>query len=159
MAGKILVLGSSNVDFILRVPRFPKPGETILGENLVTVYGGKGANQAIAARRLGGKVCFLTKLGNDSYGDSYAKYLARNGLEPRWLLRDRKLATGMALIELIPRGENRIIVSPGANGSLSPGDLKANPGVWKGVKVLVAQLEIPAETVKRACRQPETEPR
>ncbi len=116
MAGKILVLGSSNVDFILRIPRFPNPGETILGENLVTVYGGKGANQAIAAKRLGGKVSFITKLGNDPYGESYRKYFIENALDLKWLLADKKLLTGIALIELNPKGENRIIVSPGANG-------------------------------------------
>jgi len=148
MKGRILVMGSSNVDLILRVPRFPNPGETMTGENLVTAFGGKGANQAIAAKRLGGKVLFLTKLGNDSFGGSYRKYLTGNGLPPRFLLQDRKLPTGVAIIELIPKGENRIIVSPGANRSLSTGDLQKHPDVWQGIKVFVAQLETPMITVK-----------
>jgi len=149
MGRRILVMGSSNVDLILRVPRFPNPGETITGENLVTAFGGKGANQAIAARRLGGEVLFLTKLGNDSFGESYRKYLTDTGLPPRFLLQDKKLPTGVAIIELIPKGENRIIVSPGANRSLSTRDLQKHPDVWQGVKVFVAQLETPMITVKK----------
>ncbi|MBI5966946.1 MAG: ribokinase [Deltaproteobacteria bacterium] len=150
MAKKVLVLGSSNVDFILRIPRFHNPGETILGENLVTAFGGKGANQAIAARRLGGKVSFITKLGNDPYGKSYLKYLIKNGLDQKCLLMDRNLPNGMALIELNPKGENRIIVSPGANGSLFVKDLRRFARIWKEVNVFVTQLEIPLQTVKAA---------
>jgi ribokinase len=112
MRNRILVLGSSNIDLILRVPRFHNPGETTTGENLVTAFGGKGANQAIAAKRLDGEVLFLTKLGEDSFGQSYRKYLIGNGLPPRFLLQDKKLPTGVAVIELNPKGENRIIVSP-----------------------------------------------
>ena len=148
MGGRILVMGSSNVDLILRVPRFPNPGETITGENLVTAFGGKGANQAIAARRLGGEVLFLTKLGNDSFGQSYRRYLTKNGLPPRFLLQDKRLPTGVAIIELIPKGENRIIVSPGSNGSLSVKDLQKHHDAWRGVGVFVAQLETPVNTVK-----------
>jgi len=91
MKYKILVLGSSNVDLILRIPRFHHPGETIQGENLVTVFGGKGANQAIASKRLGGKVIFMTKLGNDSYGKSYHHYLVKNRLHQKYLLKNNKL--------------------------------------------------------------------
>ena len=150
MAKKILVLGSSNVDLLLRIPRFHQPGETITAENLVTVFGGKGANQAISAKRLGGEVSFITKLGNDAYGKSYLKYLAENGLPRQFLLRDRILPTGIALIEVNPKGENRIIVSPGANGSLSRKDLQRFPQAWQGINVFVAQLEIPLPTVKMA---------
>ena len=149
MKGRILVLGSSNVDLILRIPRFHHPGETLTGENLVTAFGGKGANQAIAARRLGGEVVFLTKLGNDSFGESYREYLTQNGLPARFLLQDSKLPTGVALIELIPKGENRIIVSPGANGALSVKDLLKHQMLWKGVEVFVTQLETPLETVTK----------
>jgi ribokinase len=148
MAKNILVIGSSNVDLILRIPRFHYPGETIHGENLVTVFGGKGANQAIASKRLGGKVIFMTKLGNDSYGKSYHHYLVKNGLHQKYLLKNNKLSTGIALIELVPNGENRIIVSPGANGSLSVKDLKRISPPWKEIKVFVTQFEIPIETVK-----------
>jgi len=113
MSKKILVLGSSNIDLILKISRFHQPGETIIGENLVTAFGGKGANQAIAARRLGGNVALITKLGDDHYGKSYRHYLIQNGLPLKCLLKDKKLPTGVALIELNPKGENRIIVSPG----------------------------------------------
>jgi ribokinase len=148
VAETILVLGSSNVDLVIRIPRFHHPGETITGENLTTVFGGKGANQAIASMRLGGKTTFITKLGNDSHGEKYRRYLLKNGLDPRGILRDRKDPTGTALIELDPKGENRIIVSPGANGSFSKGDLRNLRPLWKRVKVFVAQLEIPIATVR-----------
>ena len=148
MANKILVLGSSNIDLILRIPRFHQPGETIRGDDVVIAFGGKGANQAIAAKRLGGKVGFITKLGEDHYGATYRWYLGKNGLNGRCLLKDKELPTGMAFVELIPKGENRIIVSPGANGSLSEKDLERLVTLWKGINVFVAQLEIPLPTVK-----------
>ena len=147
MPKNILVLGSSNIDFILRIPRFHNPGETILGENVVTALGGKGANQAIASKRLGGRVILMTKTGNDHYGKSYRTYLSKEGLDKRGLLQDKKLPTGMAFIELTSTGENRIIVSPGANRSLSRNDLKGFGPLWKKVDVFITQLEIPVETV------------
>ncbi len=152
MTHKILVLGSSNLDFILKIPRFHNPGETLMAENLVTVFGGKGANQAIAAKRLGGRVALITKLGKDPYGKSYRQYLIKNGLSPRYLLQDKKLPTGVAIIELNPQGENRIIVSPGANGALTGGDLRALPAALRGIGVFVTQLEIPLPTVKTALK-------
>ena len=143
MSQKILVLGNSNVDLIFRIPRFHHPGETILAENLVTAFGGKGANQAITSKQLGRKVIFMTKLGIDHYGESYLQYLIKKGIDQKWILRNRRLPTGMALIELTSKGENRIIASPGANGSLSARDLKLLSSVWKEANVFVAQLEIP----------------
>jgi len=148
MAKKILVLGSSNTDFILRIPRFHRPGETILAENRAAAFGGKGANQAIASNRLGGKVIFVTKLGSDPFGKSYRRYLIKNGLDPKWLLEDSRLPTGMAFIELTPEGENRIIVSSGANASLSQRDLKKLESCFREVNVFVTQLEIPISTVR-----------
>ncbi len=153
MKGKILVLGSSNIDLILKIPRFHHPGETIVGEDLVTAFGGKGANQAIASKRLGGKVVLITKLGNDHYGQSYYRYLIKNGLNQKWILKDKKLPTGLALIELNPKGENRIIVSPGANRSLSKKDLKRFGPFWKEIGVFVTQLEIPIPTVKAGLKK------
>ena len=148
MAGKILVLGSSNTDLIIRIPRFHQPGETIQGKSLIPVFGVKGANQAIAAKRLGGEVVFITKLGNDFYGEGYRRYLVNNGLDPRGILTDSKEPTGIALIELNQKGENRIIVSPGANGSLLQRDLKRLGPLWKGTSVFVTQLEIPIRSVE-----------
>lgn len=148
MPNKILVLGSSNIDLILKIPRFHHPGETIIGENLVTAFGGKGANQAVASKRLGGKTLFITKLGNDFYGKSYFQYLIKNGFDQKWILKDEKLPTGLALIELDLKGENRIIVSPGSNGSLSEKNLKRLDPFWEEIGVFVTQLEIPMTTVK-----------
>jgi ribokinase len=153
MDKRILVIGSANVDFILRIPRFHEAGETILGEDAVTAFGGKGANQAIAARRLGGLVSFLTALGDDANGKAYRKYLIRSGFKEKFLLTETKKPTGMALVEIGPGGENRIIVSPGANGALSPLRLRKAGQVWEGVGVLVLQLETPLETVRAALEE------
>jgi ribokinase len=152
MKGKILVLGNSNVDLVFKIPRFHDPGETILAEHLVTVFGGKGANQAITAKRLGGNVYFITKVGNDHHGKSYRHHLIKNGLDQKLILQDEKLPTGMAVIELTPRGENRIIAFLGANGSLSGKDLKRREQYWREVGVFVTQLEIPFPTVERGLK-------
>ena len=157
MRKKILVLGNSNVDFVFRIPRFHHPGETILAESLVTFFGGKGANQAITAKRLGGNVHFITKVGNDLYGKSYRHHLIKNGLDQKLILKDKKLPTGMAVIELTPKGENRIIAFLGANGSLSVNDLKRLERYWKGVDVFVTQLEIPFSTVEKGLKMAKEE--
>jgi ribokinase len=149
---RILVVGSSNLDFILRIRRFPQTGETIAAKDLITAFGGKGANQAIAARRMGATVTLLTKLGNDAFGQSYRKYFIRNGLNGDWILRDAKRPTGAAVIEVTPHGENRIVVSPGANHSISAKDLKELSDLWKTVVVFVTQMEIPSKIVAAALR-------
>jgi len=152
MAKKILVLGNSNVDFVFRIPRFHNPGETILAESLGIFFGGKGANQAITAKRLGGNVQFITKVGNDHYGKAYRHHLIKSGLNRKLILEDKKLPTGTAVIELTTKGENRIIAFLGANGSLSVNDLKRLERHWSGVGVFVTQLEISLETVERGLR-------
>ena len=152
MRKKILVLGNSNVDFVLKIPRFHQSGETILAESLGIFFGGKGANQTITARRLGGDVEFITKVGNDHYGKSYRRHLIKNGLDQKLILEDKKLPTGTAVIELTPRGENRIISFLGANGSLSVDDLKRLERNWRGVDVFVTQLEVPLPPVERGLR-------
>jgi len=148
MRKKILVLGNSNLDVILKIPRFHDPGETILATDRVTAFGGKGANQAITAKQLGGDTLLVTKVGNDPYGKSYRQFFIKNGFDQKMILEDKKLPTGMAVIELTPEGENRIIASLGANGSLSQKDLKPLSRYWKGVEVFVTQLEIPLSTVQ-----------
>ncbi len=152
MAKKILVLGNSNVDFVLTIPRFHQPGETILAESLAVFFGGKGANQAVAAKRLGGELALITKVGNDHYGESYRRHLIRNGMDRRLILQDKKLPTGTAVIELTPKGENRIVSFLGANGSLSVDDLKKLDRYWSGVTVFVTQLEVPLPSVERGLR-------
>jgi ribokinase len=152
MGKKILILGNSNVDFVFKIPRFHHPGETILAESQVTFFGGKGANQAMTAKRLGGNVYFITKVGNDLYGRSYRQHLIKNGLDRQLILENKKLPTGMAVIELTSKGENRIVAFPGANGSLSAKDLKRLQSCWREVDVFVTQLEIPLPTVERGLR-------
>ncbi|MGZ3558267.1 MAG: ribokinase [Thermodesulfobacteriota bacterium] len=152
MSKRILLLGNSNVDFVFKIPRFHYPGETILAEGLSTFFGGKGANQAITAKRLGGNVQFITKLGNDHYGKAYRHHLIKSGLNRKLILEDNKLQTGTAVIELTPKGENRIIAFLGANGSLSVNDLKKLERHWSGVGVFATQLEIPLPTVERGLK-------
>jgi ribokinase len=152
MGKKILVLGNSNVDFVFKIPRFHHPGETILAESQATFFGGKGANQAITAKRLGGNVLFITKVGNDHYGKSYRHHLIKNGLDQKLILEDKKLPTGMAVIELTPKGENRIIASLGANSSLSVNDLNRLQRYWREVVIFVTQLEISLPTVEKGLK-------
>jgi ribokinase len=140
------------VDLVFKIPRFHHPGETILAASLATFFGGKGANQAITAKRLGADVRFITKVGNDHYGKSYRHHLIKSGLDRRLILEDNKLPTGTAVIELTPKGENRIIAFLGANGSLSVYDLKRLERYWRGVGVFVTQLEIPLPMVERGLR-------
>ena len=152
MRKKILVLGNSNVDFVLTIPRFHQAGETILARSLGIFFGGKGANQAVAAKRLEGEVALITKVGKDHYGKSYRRHLIRNGLDRELILEDKKLPTGMAVIELTPRGDNRIVSFLGANGSLSIDDLKRLRRYWRGVNVFVTQLEAPLPSVERGLK-------
>jgi ribokinase len=152
MGKKILILGNCNVDFVFKIPRFHHPGETILAESQATFFGGKGANQAVTSKRLGGNVYFITKVGNDLYGRSYRQHLIKNGLDRKLILQDKRLPTGMAVIELTLKGENRIIANFGANGSLSVRDLKGLQSCWRGVDVFVTQLEIPLRTVEKGLR-------
>lgn len=147
MKKKILIIGNSNIDFIFKVPYLPSPGETIIADNMITAFGGKGANQAITLKQLGAKVIFLTKLGKDPYGEKYRSYLIEKGIESKWILKDRKLLTGMAIIELSAKGENRIVVSPGANASLSSKDIEKINSKWNEINIFLTQLEIPFETV------------
>jgi ribokinase len=149
---KILVLGNSNVDFVLTIPRFHQSGETILADSLGIFFGGKGANQAVAAKRLGAEVALVTKVGNDHYGKSYRRHLTRNGLDQKLILRDKKLPTGTAVIELTPKGENRIVSFLGANGSLSVDDLRRLARYWRGVNVFVTQLEVPLPSVEKGLK-------
>ncbi len=148
MGHRILVLGSSNIDLIMSLPRFHHPGETVQAHHFHTAFGGKGANQAVAVKRLGGEVIFITKLGNDFYGKSYHRYLAKQGIPQQFFLVDKKTSTGMAFIELDPKGENRIAVFGGANHHLFVNDLKRLSPLWKKARLFVSQLEIPMKTVK-----------
>lgn len=150
MAGKIVVVGSSNTDMILRLNRIPKPGETLLGGEFSMAAGGKGANQAVAAARAGGDVAFLARVGDDLFGGQAIEGFRREGIDVDHVQRDPKAASGVALIFVADDGENSIGVASGANGRLTPADVDAAAETIRSASTLVVQLETPLETVARA---------
>ena len=143
MSGQITVVGSSNVDFIMRVERLPKPGETVTNGKFAQVYGGKGANQATAAARAGGEVVFIASVGEDTYGKAMKKNLRGDGIETRTMQFQSGTSTGSALILIDGKGENSIAVAPGANDLLTLEHLEACSGVLRGSALIVLQREIP----------------
>jgi ribokinase len=151
---EIVIVGSANEDLVVRAARLPRPGETVLGGGLGEFFGGKGANQAVAAHRAGGGlgVAFVGKLGLDGRGDKYADYLEAEGLDVSMLGRAKDSPTGVALIVVGPDGENLITVAPGANAHLSPADIEKAKDAIRGARVVLAQLEVPLETVEAAFR-------
>lgn len=151
MSNKILVIGSSNTDMSIKSERLPKPGETVLGGVFRMGPGGKGANQAVAAQRLGGDVTFICKVGNDIFGDNAVAGYVREGIDTSHVLRSDK-ASGTALILIDGAGENSIAVAPGANGDLTPADVESVADVIKAAKYLILQLEIPVESVLAAAK-------
>jgi ribokinase len=151
MSKKILVIGSSNTDMTIKSPRLPAPGETILGGTFVMGPGGKGANQAVAASRLGGDVTFICKVGRDMFGENAVKGYQKEGIDTSHTLYSDQ-ASGTALILVDDSGENCIAVAPGANGDLSPADIVSVADVIKKADYLILQLEIPVESVLRAAK-------
>ena len=151
MSKKILVIGSSNTDMTIKSPRLPAPGETILGGTFVMGPGGKGANQAVAASRLGGDVTFICKVGRDMFGENAVKGYQKEGIDTSHTLYSDQ-ASGTALILVDDSGENCIAVAPGANGDLSPADIDSVADVIKKAEYLILQLEIPVESVLRAAK-------
>ena len=143
----ILVIGSLNADLVVRAPRFPSPGETISGEDLAIIPGGKGANQAVAAARQGAQVSMLGRVGNDSFGPTLTDNLQQNHVDTTYVLTDSS-ATGTAIIVVDANGQNSIVLSPGANGKVSLADVDAYP--FQSVDMLLLQFEIPLETVIHA---------
>lgn len=147
---KVVVIGSANVDFTVRVERLPEAGETVLGEEFYVSYGGKGANQALAALKSGAEVTFIAKLGRDPHGDRLYEHLTASGLSPDGLLRDETLPSGVAFILVDKEGKNQIAVAPGSNRNLLADEIKrCEPLIAQG-KILLLQLEIPLATVEQA---------
>jgi ribokinase len=146
----IVVVGSSNTDMIIRMDRIPRPGETILGGEFLTAAGGKGANQAVSAARAGGQVTFIARVGSDALGEQAIAGFAREGIDVGYVIRDGKSPTGVALIFVGKDGENSIAVASGANGNLSPTDVRNAQKVFTGASVLLMQLETPVETLQTA---------
>jgi ribokinase len=145
---RVLVIGSANVDFTVAVPRLPREGETVSGGELTIAFGGKGANQAVAARRLGGEVRLVACLGQDSFGDQIAEQLLAEGIPGDGLSRVRDAATGTAVIMVDGEGRNQIAVAPGANQRLDPARVTLADLLW--ARVLLCQLETPLPTVLHA---------
>ena len=148
----IAVVGSLNLDLVAPVPKHPVPGETVLGGDIAQHPGGKGANQAVAAARLGGEVSFVGRVGDDDAADVMLEAARRQGVDTTHILRTAETPTGRALIAVSPEGENTIIVSPGANSRLAAGDCTAAGDLLRNAKVTVLQQEVPDAANHEAAR-------
>ena len=144
----IVVVGSSNTDMVVKAGRFPVPGETILGGDFLMTPGGKGANQAVAAARLGGKVVFVCKIGNDIFGNRSIDLFKKEGIDTSHILLDNENPSGVALITVDTEGENNIVVASGANGTFLPHDIAYLQDILTKGSFVLIQLEIPVETVE-----------
>jgi len=144
---RIVVIGSSNTDMVVRAERLPAPGETIIGGKFFMNAGGKGANQAVAAARLGGTVSFIAKIGNDVFGKEAMALFEKEGIDCSCVSIDSESPSGVALITVNHEGENCIVVAPGANAALSPKDFESNNKLIRQADILLMQLEIPLETI------------
>jgi len=149
---KIVIVGSINTDMIVKVPRIPKTGETILGGKFSTAAGGKGANQAVAAARAGGDVTFIARVGNDMFGKQALEDFESNNINAKYIKTDNAEPSGVALIFVDEKGENSIAVASGANARLSHRDVTEAEEVIKSADILLMQLETPMESVKRAAK-------
>ena len=143
---RVLVVGSSNTDLVVRTPRIPAPGETVLGGDLLITPGGKGANQAVAAARLGAEVRFLARIGTDMFGDHAVESIRASGVSTEFIIRDSAAPSGVALICVDDRGENIIVVSPGSNARLTPEDVRRGNAAFTWADIVLLQLEIPLDT-------------
>ncbi|GGU57308.1 ribokinase [Streptomyces albospinus] len=146
----VLVVGSANADLTVRVARRPGAGETVLGTDLVETAGGKGANQAAAAARIGGRTALLARVGGDAYGELLLAAQRMAGTDVTPVIVDEGARTGTAMIIVDPDGDNSIVVSPGANAALTPHDVTAAKDVIAASSVVSLQLEVPMETVRAA---------
>lgn len=150
MDKNIIVVGSSNTDMVINADHLPVPGETIMGGSFMMNFGGKGANQAVAAARLNGNVHFIAKIGKDLFGKRSIEQYEDEGIHVEQIYSDPVLPSGVALIIVDANGENSIVVASGANSSLSPEDIKKAHSVIEKGDIMLIQLEIPIETVEYA---------
>ena len=148
--GRVTVVGSANIDLSIAVAELPRAGETVLGKNLVQAFGGKGANQAVAASRARANVNLVARFGDDSFADEWQQFLVTEGIDDAGSTRDASARTGVATITISAQGENQIAVASGANAKFSPAVLKQALEDVAAADVLVTQLEIPVTTVKFA---------
>lgn len=149
---KICVVGSSMIDLISKVPRLPKLGETLVGRSFHLGYGGKGANQAVMAAKLGAHVTMVTKLGRDVFGEGTLKNYREQGIDTTHVMFDESRFSGVAPIFVDDNARNFIVIVPGANSGLSPADAQAAKQVILDADLLIGQLEIPTETTLEAFR-------
>lgn len=145
---KIVVVGSCNTDMVIKADRLPIPGETILGGTFFMNPGGKGANQAVAAARLGGSVALISKTGNDVFGKQSVMLYTSENIKTDYVFSDPKHPSGVALITVDSNGENCIVVASGANAYLTPSDIEKAGTVLENCEMVLMQLEIPVETVE-----------
>ncbi len=150
MSNKIIVVGSSNTDLIIKVPEIPRPGETLLGGDFMTFPGGKGANQAVAAARAGGEVDFIASVGDDSYGMEALRGYRQDHIHTENIKVCEGVPSGIAMITISDQGENAIVVASGANAELYPKDLEKAALSFQDADVMLIQLEIPMDTVQKA---------
>ncbi len=151
-APRICVLGSSNIDLITRTPRLPKLGETLVGHSFHIGYGGKGANQAVMAAKLGAQVTMVTRLGRDVFGEGTLKNYREQGIDTTYVLFDETRFSGVAPIFVDDAARNFIVIVPGANLGLGPADAQMARAAIVAASVLVCQLEVPVETTLEAFR-------
>lgn len=149
MTARIVIVGSLNMDLVIRAPRHPQPGETLTGSAFLTIPGGKGANQAVAAARLGAAVAMIGKVGQDAFGDALRANLAGAGVEVEHVTRSTE-ATGVALITVSAAGENTIVLAPGANAAVTPEDATGCANIIRQADALLLQLEVPLPAVQAA---------
>ena len=148
MSKKILVVGSTNTDMVVKTAHLPRPGETVLGGTFLMNAGGKGANQAVAAARLGAQVTFVCKTGNDIFGQQSRQLFADEGIDTTYVFSDAEHPSGVALITVDAQAENCIVVASGANAYLLPDDLATAADAIEQSDMVLMQLEIPMETIE-----------
>lgn len=144
---RLAVVGSANIDLTTFAERFPRPGETIFGQRFDLGFGGKGANQAVAARLCGADVFMVARVGSDLFGPATIENFRRLGIDPTYVKQVEGLSSGVAPIFVEPNGQNRILVVKGANDAVKPADVDHAADVLKSVDCIVLQFEIPVETV------------
>lgn len=149
---KLVVIGSSNTDMVVKSERIPRGGETVLGGEFIMVPGGKGANQAVCAAKLGADVKLVARVGDDSFGEVSLANFVRAGVDTQFVVKDPSAPSGVALIVVDDSGENAIVVAPGANQRVTPEDVDRAKEAIAQADAVVLQLEIPAETVAHSIR-------
>jgi len=147
---QIVIVGSANTDMVVKAPRIPGPGETVIGGDFLMAAGGKGANQAVAAARLGARVTLVARLGTDMFGDQAIAGYQHEGIDTTYIVRDADHPSGIALISVDAQGENSIAVASGANAHLTPLDVDRASQAIGEAHVLLVQLEVPLDAVRRA---------